>query len=198
MLWSPDGSKLLYRDSKNGTMDFYVAKGDGSGIQKITSSQRTLGPAVWSTDSLKLVFRDGTNAAGNASIYTVSGNKLDTLPALNFAPLFWSRDAQTIVGSQAVAGKPATLVMYSVAQNRFEPLETVGNPFDVLNEGKQILSVAGGSKVQAFDVAAKKTIDLVSAGPTTTVVPILAKTKKVIFYTTANTEADIYQIQLPK
>jgi len=60
-VWSPDGSRLAYASSREGSTNVYVRRSDGSGNEEqLTSSQYTYIPQSWSADGSRLVVTEVT------------------------------------------------------------------------------------------------------------------------------------------
>lgn len=54
--WSPDGSKIAFTSSRDGTLDIYTMNADGSGVTRLTNDPANEGELSWSPDSTRIVF----------------------------------------------------------------------------------------------------------------------------------------------
>jgi len=101
--WSPDGTKVAFRSSRDGNFEIYVADADGKNPKNLSNHPATDGTPVWSPDGRKIAFtsnRDGSdsmkrevylmNADGSGQV-NVSSHAAgdDTSPA-------WSPDSTRI------------------------------------------------------------------------------------------------------
>lgn len=57
--WSPDGKKILFASDKNGTVQLYTVKLDGSKLTKITNLPAIRGRSDWSSDGQYIVTYSG-------------------------------------------------------------------------------------------------------------------------------------------
>ena len=77
--WSPDGSRIAFTSSRDGSSDIYVAAADGSGQRRLTTDPAPDEGPAWSPDGSIILFtsyRDGADplslGQGNAEIFTVT------------------------------------------------------------------------------------------------------------------------------
>jgi membrane protein DedA with SNARE-associated domain/Tol biopolymer transport system component len=77
--WSPDGSRLAFTSIRDGNVEIYVMKDDGSGVLRLTNDPADDLMPAWSPDGTRLVFQ--SNRDGNWEIYTtnVDGTGLSNL-----------------------------------------------------------------------------------------------------------------------
>jgi Tol biopolymer transport system component len=98
-VWSPDGQRIAYVSTQDGSAQIYVMNSDGSGQTKLTSAPAANAYPGWSPDSRRIVFT--AFQEGNAALIKVmnadgSGQtELTTPPGENLAPS-WSPDGQLI------------------------------------------------------------------------------------------------------
>lgn len=60
--WSPDGTQIVYQSERDGNMEIYLMKADGSVQTRLTENRNFDGGAFWSEDGSKIYFtsdRDG-------------------------------------------------------------------------------------------------------------------------------------------
>jgi dipeptidyl aminopeptidase/acylaminoacyl peptidase len=70
--WSPDGSKIAFRSSRDHNTEVYVANVDGTGLTNVSRNTAfDVGP-VWAPDGRKLAF--ASDRDGNTQIYVVNAD----------------------------------------------------------------------------------------------------------------------------
>src|SRR6185503_764601 len=67
--WSPDGEKIVFVSSRNGTRDIYVMNADGTGQTRLTTDPEWDADPAWSPDGTRIVFT--SVRSGDFEIYTV-------------------------------------------------------------------------------------------------------------------------------
>ena len=55
-VWSPDGSELAFWSDRDGNVELYVMKADGTGQRRLTNSPSGEFPSGWSRDGRGLLF----------------------------------------------------------------------------------------------------------------------------------------------
>lgn len=67
--WSPDGARLAFRSTRNGSDDIYVMAADGTGLLQLTSGAAGDADPEWSPDGTWILFTRQT--AGASDLYRV-------------------------------------------------------------------------------------------------------------------------------
>jgi TolB protein len=55
-LWSPDGRHIAFRSTRDGNVELYVMRADGSAQRRLTNSQAAERRFAWSPDGRNLAF----------------------------------------------------------------------------------------------------------------------------------------------
>jgi Tol biopolymer transport system component len=55
--WSPDGSRLAFRSTRDGDPEIYIMNADGSGVTRLTYHPGLDGEPAWSSDGSQIAFR---------------------------------------------------------------------------------------------------------------------------------------------
>ena len=74
--WSPDGRHIAFTGSRDGTLDLFIARSDGSGVGQLTNSGQFNGFASFSPDSSRLLFSSDRFGANNVFAVNVNGTGL--------------------------------------------------------------------------------------------------------------------------
>ena len=115
--WSPDGARIAFASTRDGTMDLYLMNTNGSGVVRLRTGAQTAWRPAWSRDSTHLAFNctfepqpttsvDVCTIAVNGSGFTrlTSEESFDQDPD-------WSPDGRTILFSTARYGGQELAVM---------------------------------------------------------------------------------------
>ncbi|MCJ7570015.1 MAG: hypothetical protein MUO58_21095 [Anaerolineales bacterium] len=78
-VWSPDGSLVAFHSSRDGNMEIYVMKANGSLVARLTDNEADDMFPAWSSDGTKIAFH--SNRDGNLEVYmmNVDGSNLRNL-----------------------------------------------------------------------------------------------------------------------
>ncbi len=70
--WSPDGNSILFASDKNGTVQLYTMRTDGSRLHRLTNLPAIRGRSDWSPDGNYIVTYSG--AEGNRELYIMNAD----------------------------------------------------------------------------------------------------------------------------
>jgi len=77
--YSPDGRRLVFKSTRNGKSEAWLAFADGSGVRQITHCGK-VGDSFWSPDGTRIMFNSGDG--GHENLY-VAEVETDSLPFVN-------------------------------------------------------------------------------------------------------------------
>jgi serine/threonine protein kinase/Tol biopolymer transport system component len=111
--WSPDGTKILFKTSKDGDDEIYIANVDGTQIDNLTQDPGADEHAVWSPDGQRIAFQSRRD--GNWEVYVMGadGSTPTNLTNSRYADWGpdWSRDGAKIVYVNDSSGNNDIYVM---------------------------------------------------------------------------------------
>jgi WD40 repeat protein len=111
--WSPDGARIVFTSTRDGTRAIYVMSEDGSGVNRLTPlTQDSFRPA-WSPDGSQIAFASARD--GNTDIYVMNADgtgerRLTNHAALDSDPA-WSPDGVKIAFTSERDGNARIYVM---------------------------------------------------------------------------------------
>jgi dipeptidyl aminopeptidase/acylaminoacyl peptidase len=105
--WSPDGSRIAFRSSRDGNSEIYVMNADGTIPLRLTDNPAVDSTPQWSPDGTKLAFT--SNRDGNFEVYVMNADgtsetRLTDNLAEDVAPA-WSPDGTQIAFSSDRDGR---------------------------------------------------------------------------------------------
>jgi Tol biopolymer transport system component len=95
--WSPDGMRIAFASSRNGSRQLYVMDSDGSEVDQLTDLNNMGGRSSWSPDGTKIAFYRGPEGDHNIYIVDVNTKEVTRLTSGgdNLGPS-WSPDGNWI------------------------------------------------------------------------------------------------------
>lgn len=138
--WSPDGSKLAFNMTLNGSSDIYVINANGTGLRRVTDWPGTEASAVWSPDGKRIAFQ--SDKSGNWDIWSIGADgadahQLTTSNAADISPDWSSKDRIAFCSSRT-----GNFDVYAVSDNQI-PAISADSASVVTVEGSA--ATAGGT-----------------------------------------------------
>lgn len=104
--WSPDGTKVAFASSREGSSDIYVMNADGAGTKRLTTSAENDQQPAWSSDGQRIVF---ARSLDDGRLFVMDadggGQRRLTGDALEEGEPAWSPDGSTIAYSRRTPGR---------------------------------------------------------------------------------------------
>ncbi len=133
--WSPDGSKILFMSSQDGSMnnwEIFVMKADGSGLTQLTDNTVPDRLPVWSPDGQTIIF--GRDLGNDYIIYTMNADGSQQSQLSN----------NPIQGSRPSFSPDGTHIVYNVSQG------DVFSIFVMNADGSSPLRLTSGDRYNAI------------------------------------------------
>ncbi|OGM98342.1 MAG: hypothetical protein A2915_04530 [Candidatus Yanofskybacteria bacterium RIFCSPLOWO2_01_FULL_41_34] len=99
LAFSPDGSRITYFGSKDGSQGFFISQPDGSSFKKILSSRLENAEVYWSSEDL-IYFKTGAKNGSELYSLSMAGEIKKILNSKDGLEVKWSRDGSRILFSQ--------------------------------------------------------------------------------------------------
>lgn len=77
--WSPDGSRLVFRNQQPGSVALHVVNADGTGLRRLTEPALEARFNGWSPDGLRIAFTGTTGGVADVYVINVDGTGLTNL-----------------------------------------------------------------------------------------------------------------------
>ena len=111
VLWSPDGRKIAFTSTRDGTPDIYVVNADGSGLRRLTRGPGNEGSLAWSPEGQRIAFtRSPDGKVSDVYVIDADGSGQRRLTRRGAQPL-WSPDGRTIAFRSGRDGNLEVYVM---------------------------------------------------------------------------------------
>jgi len=191
--WSPDGKRLAFFSNRSGSYDLWLINPNGQSLEQLTFGGYSPGGLVWSPDSSRLVF---LRQSSPQAVLVVDVHKqwkeqkpevLDTVGHL-FVPTSWSPDGKRILGRSK-----GGILLYDLETKTVQILrETAGEDAQWLSDGNRILFTDQSStKLYIMDSRTLRAKEIFTAA-TEAIRLHLSPDDRTIYYTTSNSETDIW------
>jgi Tol biopolymer transport system component len=202
--WSPDGKQIGFYSNRTGKFQIWTIQPDGSGLRQATDGPRALQGPHWSPTGKEFAafqpFPTETFVVG-----TSDAGKKTTLQPLaplgqegaQFWPSSWSPDGRFIAGYKIISGNFAGIVIYSFERGRYQSATEFGHAPIWLSDSRRVLFNHNG-KLYLVDTVTKPVREILSV-PSREINPWmfgLSRDNREIVFSLANTEADIWQVNL--
>lgn len=199
--WSPDGTRVAFVSDRNGGGQVWVANADGGDMRQLTfSSKETAGTGfpVWSPNGKQLaVYFDGVTSLLDPTVpeREQSAETLPKDPKYRIVVWDWSKDGTKLLGVIA-EGEKRHIGYYSLDTKQYvvviEDEDAV--PSWLPDSKRFIYSI--GSKIYLADIESKTPREIFSNPQVDIRSPFVSKDGKLLYYTAANGESDIWLLDL--
>ncbi len=204
--WSPDGAWIAVFSDRDGSLEVWKVRPDGSDLQRLTETEGA-GVSTWSPDGARLAVtlnrRPSTLGESVAMIVDASRptteQVVDRLPPAPppeglFVPNSWSPDGRWITG-QSWYGVLGILV-FSVESRTFQRLTEFGEWPVWLPDSRRILFVSRGREFHVLDTRTKATKLIFSVFRDTLGPPRVTRDGRQAFFSRRITESDVWMVNL--
>lgn len=199
--WSPDGTRVAFVSDRNGGGQVWVANADGGDMRQLTfSSKETAGTGfpVWSPNGKQLaVYFDGVTSLLDPTLpeREQSAETLPKDPKYRIVVWDWSKDGTKLLGVIA-EGEKRHIGYYSLDTKQYvvviEDEDAV--PSWLPDSKRFIYSI--GNKIYLADIESKTPREIFSNPQVDIRSPFVSKDGKLLYYTAANGESDIWLLDL--
>lgn len=193
--WSPDGEWIAMFSDRTNELQVWMIRPDGSDLRQITRDMSSV--VAWSPDGRRMaVTRQRSGAASIIDPRAPLGAEAapDTGPIATagerFTPNSWSPDGHWLAGQHGFT--TPGIVVYSLANRRFERLTDFGEWPVWLPDSRRILFVSRGREFHVLDTGTKTTSKIWSSVRDTLGPPRLTRDGRAMFFSRRITEADVW------
>ena len=167
--WSPDGQRIYFMSDRSGRYDIWAIRPDGSGLVQITKNAGK-GPfwPVFSPDGTVFAFPDGTKSYLFRPGKAPGEGEVEPLTPLAEDRMFevrdWSPDGKRLSGTGRLTGGGCCdqIVLYSLADGKYERLTEPGNTPRFLPDGRSLIYL-NKSALWLVDSVSKKAQEILPA-----------------------------------
>jgi len=202
--WSPDGAWIATFSDRDGSVQIWVIRPDGSDLKKLSTAGGSV--VAWSPDGTRMAvtpprqtIQPGEASAVVLSLASQVDGSVELLPPTPFGdgyfvPNSWSPNGRRIAGQSwfGVTG----VIVYSTESGSFERLTEFGEWPVWLPDSRHVLFVSEGREFHVLDTRTRTTRLLFSVLRDTLGPPSLTRDGKQMFFSRRFTESDIWMIDL--
>ncbi len=201
--WSPDGRWIAFISDRGGKYEIWKVRPDGSGLAQMTHEpgKEVIAP-VWSPDGRKLLYQ-----IRNVNSFIIDADRPGTeqtpqmlpgQPVLGFLPWEWSPDSKHLAGWQPPMPEQQRrgIVVYSLAQQRYERLTDLGGYPAWLNDNRRLM-FRDGTSIYLLDRLGGKPRQIYSLKqPNQIGSHALSRDNRRLYFTEISSDADIWLLKL--
>ena len=210
--WSADGAWIAAFSDRDGTLQVWKVRPDGSELTQVTKTTETAYVA-WSPDAraMAITFAARGSGAGRArakspgsAIIVDATRAWDAQtphvvpwapePTPQFAPNSWSPDGRTLIGENGLG--TSVISTYSLRDRTFRKVADFGQWPVWLPNSRHALFVSRGREFHVVDTVTRATRKVFSVNRDTLGPPRVTKDGRSAFFSRRVTEADIWLLDL--
>lgn len=199
--WSPDGLRMAFTSDRNGGGQAWVANADGTEMRQLTfwsSETAAAGFPVWSPDGMRVaVYFDGvtnlldpTKSERDQTVGTLPKNLLYRIVVWD-----WSPDGNKLLGVIA-EGEKRHVGYYSFETGKYEIVIENSDALGAWLPDSKRFIYSIGNKIFLGDVETKEKKEIFTNPQVEIRSPFISKDGKLLYYTAANAESDIWLLDL--
>ncbi len=199
--WSPDGKQLAFASDRNGGGQVWVCNADGTNLRQLTFSTREesgTGFPVWSPTGDKLaVYFDGVTSLLDPTRSEIEQEaiKLPNTNGLRIVVWDWSPDGKKLAGVIA-DGEKRYIGYYSLETNEYKTVLESSDAIPSWLPDSRRLVYSVCNKVFIADIETKVTKEVFANAMVEIRSPFVSRDGKLLYYTAANNESDIWLLDL--
>ncbi len=202
--WSPDGKRLAFTSDRTGGGQVWVSNSDGTMLKQLTFNTSEANPEaatgfpVWSPDGSRLsvyfneitYILDPTRPQTEQTVEILPKN-----PPYRFVAWDWSPDGNKLLGAMT-DGEKRQIGYYSFETNSYHTVIASPDGIPSWLPDSNGFVYSEGSKVFISDIASKQVREIVSDPEIDIRSPFVSRDGKLLYYTAANEESDIWLLDL--
>lgn len=200
--WSPDGKQLAFYSDRNAGTEIWMCNVDGTNLRQITfatSGELGSGFPVWSPDGKRLAYFLG----GQTYILDLSKTWNEQLPGklkleegvTGFVAWDWSPDGKKLVGT-IYEGNRKSIGFYSFETQSYTRIVENNESLPSWMSDSRRIVYGLGNKIFIVDTQTRKVGELVSDSKEQRRDPFVSRDGKLLYYTAAIIESDIWLLDL--
>ena len=197
--WSPDGEWIAFLSDRGGKYEIWRIRPDGTGLAQMTNEpgKEVIAP-VWTPDSRRLLYQ-----IRNVNSYLIDAERpgveqqsqaLPGQPPPGFIPWDWSPNGAYLAGWQPTLVRG--IVVYSVAEQRYERLTDIGLFPIWLNDSRRLLFRDSGDLYLLDRYGGKPQKIYSLKQPNQIGTHALSRDNRRLYFTDVSGEADIWWLSL--
>jgi TolB protein len=126
--WSPDGSRIVYWQYRNGTISIMLARTTGEATPAVLCEKAGLPLPEWSPDGQWIKFIDGRSDAAGWSLSSPDGKTLRSYGEPHTVEMTFSADSKRLYGIRVEADR-RTLYSLDIATREVKTIGEIGRDF---------------------------------------------------------------------